>query len=461
MKSYPHLAARVFNTPLLIHPQKLDAIIAGLGTRLLGAPLEQLKPAVEGDGAGAEMAADLFSTRRGERVREAGWPGYKVIEGVALVHAGGALVHRTKLDADSELLLGYNDLATAREHAADNADVHAVLTVWDSPGGEAQGAFEYADRMFSLRGKKPSYSIADGMAASAALLGASADDELIVTTTGYAGSIGVVMRHVDFSRMLANEGIAVTHIFAGAHKVDGNPYEALPAAVRADFQAEINELYGMFVRAVARHTGMTEEAVRATQARTFMGQAAVDVGLARRLSTADAVLAELAELRNRSFSVGQPARFSTANDKGASMSGNTTAADKSTANQPAALTQADIDKARAEGRDEGSKAERERCSGILAHKEADGRGALAVQCIATGLSVEQAGALMAAAPKASATGAAAGSQFSAAMTALGNPDVRAGEGGQPEAQEDSPQAVASMWDRAFGVGNKRGAAATA
>ena len=28
---YPHLAARLFNTPLLVHPQKLDAIIAGLG----------------------------------------------------------------------------------------------------------------------------------------------------------------------------------------------------------------------------------------------------------------------------------------------------------------------------------------------------------------------------------------------------------------------------------------------
>ena len=33
---YPHLAARLFNTPLFVHPQKLDAIIAGLGARLLG-----------------------------------------------------------------------------------------------------------------------------------------------------------------------------------------------------------------------------------------------------------------------------------------------------------------------------------------------------------------------------------------------------------------------------------------
>ena len=35
-RPYPHLADRLFNTPLLLHPQKLDAIIAGMGQRLLG-----------------------------------------------------------------------------------------------------------------------------------------------------------------------------------------------------------------------------------------------------------------------------------------------------------------------------------------------------------------------------------------------------------------------------------------
>lgn len=438
--NYPHIAARIFNTPLLIHPQKLDAIIAGLGGRILGAEINR---GASAEAIAPELSPELFSTRRGERVREAGWPGYKVVEGVAVVHAGGALVHRTRMTADSELLLGYNDLALAREHALDNTDVHAVLTVWDSPGGEAQGAFEFADRMFALRGRKPQVSIADGMAASAAILGASADDELIVTNTGYAGSVGVVMRHVDFSRALANEGISVTHIFAGAHKIDGNPFQALPEAVRAAFQDEINTLYTMFVAAVARHTGMSEEAVRATQARTYMGQAAIDVGLAKRISTADAVLTELAGLRARSFPAGPGALSSTT---GANMTAPTAAAPA--AQQPAAFSQADIDKARAEGRSEGVKAERERASGILAHKEAEGRTELALKCVSTGLTVEQAGELLAASPK-QAAAAQPGNAFAAAMAATPNPNVKAGE---PQDQDpDEPQAVASSWDRAFGI----------
>jgi len=59
---YPHIAARIFNTPLLIHPQKLDAIIAGLSERLLGAaPL-----AVAAADGSRLLAPELFSTRRGE-----------------------------------------------------------------------------------------------------------------------------------------------------------------------------------------------------------------------------------------------------------------------------------------------------------------------------------------------------------------------------------------------------------
>ena len=270
---YPHLAARLFNTPLLVHPQKLDAIIAGLGARLLGGDIAF--DSTDTDSA-ALLPVDMFSTRRGKRADA----GYMVTDGVAVISANGALVHRTRLDADSNFLLGYNDLARKAEDAMDDPDVHAVLQIYDSPGGEVSGAFEYSDRIHALRGKKPMYAIADSLAASAAYLGGSAFDQLSVSQTGYAGSIGVVMRHVDLSVALQNEGVRVTHIYAGDHKIDGNPYEALPKSVRADFQDEINSLYELFVAAVARNTGLSVEAIRATQAAVYRGQAAVDIGLA-------------------------------------------------------------------------------------------------------------------------------------------------------------------------------------
>lgn len=361
---YPHLAARLFNTPLLIHPQKLDAIIAGLGDRLTGTELD-----VEQLGAQALLPTDMFSTRRGAR----GDMGYSVTDGVAVIHASGALVHRSRLDGASSYLLGYNELAMQLEDAMANPDVHAVLQVFDSPGGEVAGAFEYAGRIAEQRGRKPMWAIADSLAASAAYLGGSAFQQLAVSQTGYVGSIGVVMRHVDMSRKLANDGIKVTQIYAGTHKVDGNPYEPLPRDVQASLQSEVDALYELFVNTVASQRGISADAIRATQADTFRGQIGVDLGLADRVATTDQLISELAAMRRRSFPAGPTAR-STADQKGNSMSGNTTggqqaaasAAPAANAQSGATFTQADLDAARAEGHAAGAAAERQRIADVRA-----------------------------------------------------------------------------------------------
>lgn len=353
---YPHLAARLFNTPLLIHPQKLDAIIAGLGERLLGSGVELPAELTQ-----AALPAHMFSTRQGTR----GDAGYAVTDGVAVIHANGALVHRSRMDGASSYLLGYNELAMQLEAAMADPEVHAVLQVFDTPGGEVSGAFEYGDRIHALRGKKPMWAISDSLAASAGYLGGSAFEKIAVSATGYVGSIGVVMRHVDMSRRLANEGISVTHIFAGDHKVDGNPYEPLPKDVQADLQEEVNGIYTMFVDAVSRNRGLNAQSVRNTQAAVYRGQTAVSMGLADRVATTDQLISELAAQRARSYPVGRSAR-ATAN-QGDSMSGTTQAGGQQPATSPAAaaapgFTQADLDAARAQG----AEAERQRITDVRA-----------------------------------------------------------------------------------------------
>lgn len=455
-RTYPHLADRLLNTPLLLHPQKLDAIIAGLGGRLLGVDGLQIDAAELT--ARAALPAEMFTTRRGERAER----GYRVVDGVAVISAMGGLVHRTKLAADSSLLIGYNDLAADMEDALGKADVHAIAIVMDSPGGEVAGAFELADRIYAARGRKPIVAVADGMAASAAYLAASAADEVVLTNTSYVGSIGVVMRHVDFSRALANDGITVSHIFAGEHKIDGNPYQPLPDAVRAALQADIEGLYQMFVQAVAKHRGMDEQAVRDTRAGVYRGVAAVAARLADRIGTVDAVVAELAARRNPAVvaAVGlslQPwettmseASANAAAAAPAAPAGATTTAAATSAAAPAvsaAASQADLDKARAEG----AAAERARVTAITSHANAAANPAITQQCIATGLSAEQAKGFLDAAPAAGAAASAASNQFAAAMAAMGNPNVSGVEAAAPQGGAAEAQASGAGWDKAFGV----------
>lgn len=442
---YPQIAQRIFNTPLLIHPQKLDAIISGLSGRLLGQEGSSVV-VLNADTAMNALPAEMFHTNTGKRSDY----GYRVANGVAVVQFAGALVHRTRMEADSTYLLGYNDMATAIENAMEDPNVHAILQVWDSPGGEAQGAFEFGQRMFDVRGRKPMLAIADGMACSAAYLGASAADELVVSGTGYAGSIGVVSRHVDVSGALAQDGIKVTHIFAGAHKVDGNPYEPLPEAVRADWQAEMDGLYNDFVQAVARHRNVDAALVRNTQARTYRGVAAVAARLADRVGTTDALISELAGLRARSYPAG-PTAQATANDKGASMqqSGNTQPGGQAAAQSAAsaATPTAQANATEGAGFAAGVQAERTRVASILGHERAGANMALAVQCINTGLTAEQAGAILGVAPVAGTTAAAPATpatqasapknEFAAAMAAMGNPSVT---GVEASAADLTPQA---------------------
>ena len=458
-RPYPHLADRLFNTPLLLHPQKLDAIIAGLGQRLLGTDGLQIDAAAISPRAA--LPAEIFTTRKGERTER----GYRVNEGVAVISAMGGLVHRTRLEADSSLLIGYNDLAADMEDALAQPEVHAIALVLDSPGGEVSGAFELADRIYAARGRKPIVALADGMAASAAYLAASAADEVVLTTTSYVGSIGVVMRHVDYSRALANEGINVSHIFAGEHKVDGNPYQPLPASVREHLQADIEGLYQMFVQAVAKHRGMEEQAVRDTRAAVYRGVAGVAARLADRIGTADAVIADLSARRARSYPAGagmsiqlegasmgdpqtiQPAAAAPAEPSTATVAA-PAAASAAAPVAPAAASQG-LEQARAEG----AQAERARVSAILGHANASANAALAQTCIAGGLTAEQAQGVLDAAPAAAAAAApaAASNQFAQAMAALGNPNVSGVEAASPDGSAQAATQAAAGWGKAFGT----------
>ncbi|KGH27757.1 capsid protein [Comamonas testosteroni] len=356
-------------------------------------------------------------------------------------------------------------MAADMEDAMAHPDVHAILQVYDTPGGEVAGAFEYGQRIFDMRGRKPIVAIADGMAASAGYLGASAADEVVITTTGYVGSIGVVMRHVDFSRALANEGIQVTHIFAGSHKVDGNPYEPLPVAVREHLQADIEGLYTMFVQAVSKHRGLNEQAIRDTGAAVFRGQAAISAGLASRISTTDSLITELSARRARTYPAGGQPAHGTAVSKGALMSSTAPEAGNQPASPPVATSalSARISGAEAHAgpaqvspdavRAEGAAAERARISAILGHANASANPAITRQCIDTGLTAEQAkGFLDAATPAAAATApAAASNQFAQAMTALGNPAVSGVESAVPDAAVASAAQSTAGWARAFGT----------
>lgn len=84
------------------------------------------------------------------------------------------------------------------------------------------------------------------------------------------------------SGMLAQKGVAVTLIHAGAQKADANPYTALPEGIRDRLQSELEDLRMLFAETVAAGRGarMTRDAALATEAAIFRGAAALEAGIA-------------------------------------------------------------------------------------------------------------------------------------------------------------------------------------
>lgn len=181
------------------------------------------------------------------------------------------------------------------EAAVGHKGVSGVVMDIDSPGGSSYGQQEFADRLHGLRGGKPIVAIGNPLAASAAYWTASAAHRVAVTPSGDMGHIGVWSLHMDYSQYLSEAGIKPTFVFAGKHKIDGNPFEPLGEEARSDMQASVNETYDSFVEGVARNRGVAVSRVRAEVAdgRVYSAKAALANGLVDRIGTLEDVLREM------------------------------------------------------------------------------------------------------------------------------------------------------------------------
>jgi signal peptide peptidase SppA len=351
---------------------------------------------------------------------------YTVRDGVLQIPVKGVLLHDFPYCLEG-WACGYDYIWRAFQRGMADDEVRGIALMVDSPGGMVAGCFEMVDKMFAMRGVKPIAGFASEHAYSAAYAAISAVDpgRLYVTRTGGVGSIGVVTSHVDVSANMAQAGYKVTFIYAGAHKVDGNPYEALAPAVKKRIQARIDDLYGVFVASVARNRGLDEQEVRDTEALTFGASDALSNGLADKIGSLDDSLADFS----------------------ASLNPQTLETDMAEANHPdheAALATARSEghaAGVAEGSTNGAVAERARITAILGSDEGKKRPKAALSCaLRSGMDVEAASAFLAdlaeegtaapvaAAPVAAPTAGAPAGMFEAAMDASAQPNVTADSG---------------------------------
>ncbi|HAU4976814.1 TPA: S49 family peptidase [Aeromonas hydrophila] len=396
----PGIMSRLFNTPLMIRPTEAQIIITAVSEQMgVGSLLDASSGKVIDLSGQVEQNAASFS-ERGERSRS-----YALVDGIAVLPISGTLAHKWGGLQPSCGATGYDGIQGRLNQALKDPEVRGILLDVDTPGGEVAGAFDCTDLIARANKIKPVWSLCYDMHCSAGQLVVSGAGRRLITQTGIAGSIGVVIAHMDVSDMLKQTGRKVTLIHAGSNKVDGNPYEALPERVRAKLQADVEATRLRFANTVSRHTGLSVDRILAQEAGTFEGQAAIEQGLADELvNGADAVAVMAERISHKpTFATGKNMNVT---DKNASTEGAdpkvaTTDLNKQDAAAPVI---APVASAQVVDGENMAAAERDRIMGILSLDEANGREA-AAKALAENpaMTVEGAKAVLAAIPQTAQT----------------------------------------------------------
>ncbi|ENQ6443825.1 S49 family peptidase [Citrobacter freundii] len=286
LRNLPHIASMAFNEPLMLEPAYARVFFCALAGQL---GISRLTDAVSGDSFSAGQAATTLALSDADDVPRQS-RSYQIINGIAVLPVSGTLVSRTRALQPYSGMTGYNGIIARLQQAVSDPLVDGILLDMDTPGGMVAGAFDCADIIARARDIKPVWALANDMNCSAGQLLASAATRRLVTQTARAGSIGVMMAHSNYGAALEKQGVEITLIYSGSHKVDGNPYSHLPDDVREKLQSRMDATRQMFAQKVSAYTGMSMQAVLDTEAAVYSGQEAIEVGLADELiNSTDAI----------------------------------------------------------------------------------------------------------------------------------------------------------------------------
>ena len=171
--------------------------------------------------------------------------------------------------------------------------VKGVVLDFDTPGGSVFGIPAFAAEIRALASEKPTVSVSTGMMASAGYWTGSAANQVYISgETDYVGSIGVVATH-SYNPQDAN---TTTEITAGKYKRMASDNAPLTKEGRAYIQQQVDQIYSAFVGAVADNRRVSVDAVLEHMAdgRIFVGQQALDAGLADGIATVDTMVERMA-----------------------------------------------------------------------------------------------------------------------------------------------------------------------
>ncbi|MDL5361645.1 signal peptide peptidase SppA [Halalkalicoccus sp. NIPERK01] len=187
-----------------------------------------------------------------------------------------------------------DDIVEQIEAADADDNVEGLLMKLNTPGGEVVPSDDIRRAIVEFDG--PAIAYTTDVCGSGGYWIASGCDELFAREASLVGSIGVIGSRVNASDLAERMGLSYERFAAGRYKDAGVPLREMEEYERAYLQGLIDDFYGQFVERVAEGRELSEEEVRATEARVYVGEEALDLGLVDALGTREDAEDRLAEV---------------------------------------------------------------------------------------------------------------------------------------------------------------------
>lgn len=266
----------LLRSPWAVIPDRLEEIQAIYATHVRGEKIDIA--AIE-----ARIGRPLANEQQDYQLRDGG---------IAVLPIRGVMAPRATLFTQISGGTTADALTKQLESMAIDPRVNGVVLAWDSPGGSVQGTPALAASIKALAEAKPTVSVSEGIMASAAYWTGSAANAIYASgETDTIGSIGVVARHSYNPR-----NTTTTEITAGRYKRIVSDTAPLTKEGRAYMQAQVDEIYAVFVETVAANRRVPVEDVlsRMADGRVFIGRQARDAGLIDGFATVDTMVERMA-----------------------------------------------------------------------------------------------------------------------------------------------------------------------
>lgn len=258
--------SKLFDTPLLVDSKSFESILNYVDKRCEGTVDVVQKE--------ASNEFSMYSTL------------HYAESNLGVIHISGPLTNKS---TGWEALCGGTSYESIKEdfEALLEAGTKTVAFMVESGGGEAYGMMDTGNYLRKLADENGVriISYVDGLSASAAYGLTAISDEIISNKNSEIGSIGVLIRLLNDSKSLEMKGYERSFISAGKEKIPYAEDGSFRKEFLDDLQYKVDTLYTDFAEYVAEHRNLSVEAVRNTQANTFLAGDAIALGLADRILT--------------------------------------------------------------------------------------------------------------------------------------------------------------------------------